>query len=128
MNKFVVKEKSKNKFEECKYIINIIIKDNLNSKIEKNKKYSVEEQKQIMILRRQILLMDHDMKKITKKLKSIQKNETQERININQMSSNNNKTIQEIKKQILDLKNDIRRKEEYLGIEQKKMIEVPSNF
>lgn len=104
------------------------MKDTLNSNIDTNKVLTPEEQKEIMILKRQILLMDHDVMKITKKLKAFQENETQERKYINQTSSNNTTTIQEIKRQILDLKREIRRKEEHVEIEQKKMSEVPYNI
>ena len=100
------------------------IKDVLASNINQEKSLTPEEQKDIMILKKKILILDHDIRKITRKLKSFQENEVKERQMLNEDNSNNKNSVQEIKRQILDLKRDIRRKEEHVELEQKKLIEV----
>lgn len=74
-------------------------------------------------MKKKILLRDHDINKVTNRLKLIQQQEIE---NAREISRNkdNSKNIRVIKSKILDLKKEIRRKEELLELEDAKIQNV----
>lgn len=74
-------------------------------------------------MKKKILLRDHDINKVTNRLKQIQQQEIE---NAKEISRNkdNSQNIRVIKSKILDLKKDIRRKEELIELEEAKIQNV----
>lgn len=70
-----------------------------------------------------ILMRDHDIRKVTNRLKQIQQKEIEDAKEISR-NRQNSQNIKVIKGQILDVKKEIRRKEELLDLEEQKIQRV----
>lgn len=74
-------------------------------------------------MKKKILLRDHDINKVTNRLKQIQQQEIENAKEIS-LNKDNSQNIRVIKSKILDLKKDIRRKEELIELEEAKIQNV----
>ena len=72
-------------------------------------------------------MRDHDIRKVTNRLKQIQQKEIEDAKEISR-NRQNSQNIKVIKGQILDVKKEIRRKEELLDLEEQKIQRVKFYF
>ena len=82
-----------------------------------------EELQELFQMKKKILQRDHDINKVTGKLKQIQQQEVEQAKEISNMA-NSSGNVRLVKAKIMDLKKDIRRKEEMLELEELKIQNV----
>ena len=71
-------------------------------------------------MKKKILLRDHDINKVTNRLKHFQQKEVEDAKELSHVK-NKSINVKHIKSKIQDLKKDIRRKEELLEMEEQKI-------
>lgn len=86
-----------------------------------------EELQELFQMKKKILLRDHDINKVTGRLKQIQQQEVEDAREISRMKGNS-QNIKLVKAKILDLKKDIRKKESILEKEELKIQNVGYKF
>jgi hypothetical protein len=82
-----------------------------------------EELQELFQMKKKILLRDHDINKVTNRLKQIQQKEIDDAKELSH-AKNKSQNVKLIKSKIQDLKKDIRRKEELIEMEEQKMQNV----
>ena len=93
------------------------------SQAEDDKPKTSEELQELFQMKKKILLRDHDINKVTNRLKQIQLQELEEAREISQ-NKTDPRNIKVIKSKVLDYKKEIRRKEELLELEENKIQRV----
>ena len=76
-----------------------------------------EELQELFKMKKQVLMRDHDIRKVTNRLKQIQQQEIEDAKEISR-NRQNSQNVKLIKGKILDVKKEIRRKEELLDLEE----------
>ena len=82
-----------------------------------------EELQELFKMKKQVLMRDHDIRKVTNRLKQIQQQEIEDAKEISR-NRQNSQNVKLIKGKILDVKKEIRRKEELLDLEEQKIQRV----
>jgi hypothetical protein len=82
-----------------------------------------EELQELFQMKKKILLRDHDINKVTRRLKQIQQQEVEDAREISRIKGNP-QNIRLVKAKIMDLKKDIRKKEDMIESEQQKIQNV----
>ena len=90
------------------------------SQADDDKPKTSEELQELFQMKKKILLRDHDINKVTNRLKQIQQKEVEDAKELSHVK-NKSLNVKHIKSKIQDLKKDIRRKEELLEMEEQKI-------
>lgn len=120
LNKYVIKDKKKMDELDGKEVTEDTLQ---TSQADEDVPKTSEELQELFQMKKKILLRDHDINKVTNRLKQLQQQEVEEAKEVSNMKSNS-QNVRLIKAQILDLKKEIRKKEEYLELEQMKIENV----
>jgi len=90
------------------------------SQADDDKPKTSEELQELFQMKKKILLRDHDINKVTNRLKHFQQKEVEDAKELSHVK-NKSINVKHIKSKIQDLKKDIRRKEELLEMEEQKI-------